>query len=194
MAQSDLSPVGPSPELAYEHLLEAAERRGLALSVVPDHHIEGFLARINMRDKVVEVAWGMTHDLEQLVMILAHELGHAFDPHYRMTWMFDSSGSDLAESEREVVAQTAAKEFCSLYRIDVRRASELYIRLQRIRMSRLLRLRADVSLCSMLPASKRTRNWLLEAKRRWQYRWIPFVARRPLPKDQPLLKYRSTSR
>ena len=192
MAQGDLSPTEPSPELAYEHLLGAVERRGLSLSVVPDHRIEGLLARINMQDKTIAVASGVTDDLEQLVMVLAHELGHAFDPHYRLTWMYDSSGHHLAESDREIVAQTAAKEFCSLYRIDVRRVSELYISLQRTRMSRLLRLRADVALCSMLPVSRRTRRWLEEAEDRWRWRWVPFAARRPIPISQPLLRDRDT--
>ncbi len=56
MTQSDQSPAVPTAELAYEHLLGAAERRGLSLSVVPDQAIDGFLARINMQDRAVEVA------------------------------------------------------------------------------------------------------------------------------------------
>ena len=112
-----------------------------------------------------------------------------YDPLYRLTWMYDSSGHEFAESERELVAQTAANEFCSLYLIDARRASELYIRLHGTRMSRLSRLRVDVALCSLLPRTTRTRRWLMEADRRWKYRWVPFVARRPLPKHQPLLRY-----
>ena len=189
MGQSDRSPAGPTAELAYEHLLGAIERRGLSVSVVPDHFIEGFFAQINMQERAVEVAHSVTEDLEQLVMVLAHELAHAYDPEYRMTWMHEFSATRHAESERELVAQTAANEFCSLYLIDVRRASELYIRLHGTRMSRLLRLRIDVALCSLLPRTKRTRRWLLEADRRWRYRWVPFVARRPLPKHMPLLRY-----
>ncbi len=192
MERGDPSPAEPSPELAYEHLLGAAERRGLSLSVVPDLLVEGFLARINMQDRAVEVAESVTGDLEQLVMVLAHELAHAYDPEYRMTWMFEHSGSKFAESERELVAQTAANEFCSLYLIDVRRASEFYIGVHGTRMTRLTRLRVDVALCSLLPRTTRTRRWLMEADRRWRYRWVPFVARRPLPIHQPLLRYGST--
>ena len=77
MAQGDLPPTEPSPELAYEHLLGAVERRGLSVSVVPDHLIEGLLARINMQDKTVAVASSVAEDLEQLVIVLAHELAHA---------------------------------------------------------------------------------------------------------------------
>ena len=192
MTQRDLSPTEPTPELAYEHLLGAVERRGLSVTVVPDHLIQGYLARINMQDKTIAVAAGVADDLEQLVMVLAHELAHAYDPVYRRTWMFDYSGSEFAESEREFVAQTAANEFCSLYLIDVRQASEYYIRLHGTRMRRLLRLRADVALCSLLPRSKRTRRWRIESNRRWKYRWVPFVARRPLPMHLPLLRYQRT--
>lgn len=103
--------------------------------------------------------------------------------------MYESSATPYAESERELVAQTAANEFCSLYLINVRRASEFYIRLHGTRMSRLTRLRIDVALCSLLPRTTRTRRWLLEAHRRWRYRWVPFVARRPLPMHMPLLRY-----
>ncbi len=162
-------------ELAYEHLLGAVERRGLSVSVVPDHFIEGFLAQINMQDRAVEVAQSVTEDLEQLVMVLAHELAHAYDPEYRMTWMFESSGHAFAEAQRELVAQTAANEFCSLYLIDVRRASDLYIRVHGTRMTRLSRLRVGVALCSLLPRTTRTRRWLMEADCRWRYRWVPFV-------------------
>ena len=192
MGQSDLSPAEPTPELAYEHLLGAVERRGLSVSVVPDHFIEGFFAQINMRDRAVEVAHSVTEDLEQLVMVLAHELAHAYDPDYRMTWMHEFSATPHEESERELVAQTAANEFCSLYLIDVRRASELYIRQHGTRMSRLSRLRVDVALCSLLPRTTRTRRWLLDADRRWRYRWVPFVARRPMPKHVPLLRYQES--
>ena len=190
MAQSDLSPSEPTAELAYEHLLGAVERRGLSVYVVPDHFIVGYLAQINMQNHAVEVAHSVTEDLEQLVMVLAHELAHAYDPDYRMTWMHEFSATRHAESERELVAQTAANEFCSLYLIDVRRASELYIRHHGTRMSRLLRLRTDVALCSLLPRTARAKRLLMDADRRWRYRWVPFVARRPLHKHTPLLRYK----
>ena len=180
--------------MAYEHLLGAVERRGLSVSVVPDEAVEGYLAQINMRDKTVAVASSVAEDKELLVMVLAHELAHAYDPLYRMTWMYESSDHEFAESEREVVAQTVANEFCSLYLIDVRRASQNYIRLHGTRMTRRLRLRADVALCSLLPRTNKTQRLLSEADCRWRYRWVPFAARRPLPIHMPLMKYGKTKR
>lgn len=91
-------------------------------------------------------------------------------------------------AEQELVAQTAAKEFCSLHWIDVRQVSERYIRLHGTRMTRLLRLRTDVALCSILPRNSQVEHHLMEARRRWKYRGIPGMARRPLPTHMPLFQ------
>ena len=195
MGRREPPPDEPTADLAYRHLLDAVERRGLTVAAVPDHALRDgdkrFYAWINMETLAVEVAQSVTEDLEHLVMVLAHELAHAYDPEYRATWMDERSSTPHAGKVREKVAQTVANEFCSLYLVDTRQAIE-YTLVHGTRMSLHWRLRADVALCSLLPRNATARRLQADAERRWKYRWVPFTARRPIPKHLPLLRYRKT--
>ena len=74
MGRRETAPDEPTADLAYRHLLDAVEHRGLSVAVGPDHAIEGLYAQINMKTLAVEVAHSATEDTEQLVMVLAYEL------------------------------------------------------------------------------------------------------------------------
>lgn len=185
---STLKSTEPIPENALDHLLSAAERQGFSVATSPSLNHGDRVAEINMEEREIRIASDEADNSDFMAMALAHELGHASDPYYKAHWM--GSNGEIARADREIVAQTAAEEFCALYGIDVSQASDQYRRAQLTRMNRLLRLRTDVALCSMLPVSPKTRTLLDDAERRWRWRWMPFAARRGIPISQPLLRTR----
>ncbi len=182
---SSSHPSTPRLQEAYQQLMEAIQELGFKVEFVP--WLPDMVAEVNMEQRSIRVAANDDADAELVIMALAHEARHVCDPYYQRNWYkYTGNYEWLHSADREVVAQTVAKEFCLLYGIDVAAFSDSYIAEQHTYLNRPNRLRADVALCSLLPRTTQNNRLLAQAKSRWRWRAWPFIKRRPRPRSTPL--------